>query len=70
MKRIVEIDGHFEIQYKFLFWWLTYEEYNYYGSEIYCSYMEFKTLKQALKFIENEENNKKKSKPKVVWQSN
>ena len=62
MKRIVEIKEddviHYEVQYKWLFWW-----------ETYCNWdvpRKFSTLKEALLFV----NSLQKNKPKVVWQSN
>ena len=68
MKRIVEIDGHFEVQYKILFWWRTYiiEDSNFCSDGIGSGFdiAKFSTLKEALLFVISLQ------KPKVVWQSN
>ena len=71
MKRIIEIkkEGHlyYIAQYKFLFWWRTYQIEN---KLYFTSNRKFSSIQDAINFIRSDENNKKKSKPKVVWQSN
>ena len=78
MKRIVEIkkDGHlyYVAQYKFLFWWRTYitEDYDFCSDGIGSGFdiAKFSSVQDAINFIRSDENNKKKSKLNVVWQSN
>lgn len=73
MKRIVEIKEndviHYEVQYKFLFWWRTYiiEDFNFCSDGIGSGFdiAKFLTLREALLFV-----NSLQKKPKVVWQSN
>lgn len=71
MKRIVEIkkEGHlyYIAQYKFLFWWRTYQIED---KLYFTSNRKFSSIQDAINFIRSDENNKKKSKLKVVWQSN
>lgn len=71
MERIVEIkkEGHlyYIAQYKFLFWWRTYQIED---KLYFTSNRKFSSIQDAINFIRSDENNKKKSKLKVVWQSN
>lgn len=72
MNRIIEINVnniiHYEVQYKFLFWWKTYT----YEYREYLTNYEFSTIKEALNFIKriNIEDAKLNTKitQKVVWQ--